>query len=161
MRHDALANLIRGSFLKEQYLEAFLVQSAYIEDLLKVFANYNFFVETKASPMALALAKRIEKYSFHELVELLAEAKAIDDDQKNALDVYRKHKHKIMSDLLKDTSRDEFERQLRAACERGTAILEGKQFREIAELVESLETEKVVQSPASPAQQTQANTMMK
>ena len=145
MRRETLTNTIKGSVLKEQYLEAFLVQNAYIESLLKIFANYNFFVETKASPMAVGIAKRIEKYGFGELIDLLSESKFIDEDQKSALETYRKHKHKIMSDLMKEMSRDEFDKELRAACERGSAILEGKQFREIAELVESLEEEKVVQ----------------
>ena len=145
MQRDALINTIKGSFLKEQYLEAFLVQSAYIENLLKVFANYSFFVETKAtagSAMALAVAKRIEKYGFGELIDFLHEAKLIDEDQQNVLEQYRKHKNKVMQDLLKDVRRDEFEKELRTLCERGTVIMESKQFREMAELVEELDEEK-------------------
>ena len=146
MQRDALINHIKGSFLKEQYLEAFLVQSAYIENLLKVFANYSFFVDTKAtagSAMALAVAKRIEKYGFGELVDFLHEAKLIDEDQQNILDQYRKQKNKVMQDLLKDLRRDEFEKELRTICERGTVIMESKPFRDMAELVEALDEEKL------------------
>jgi len=39
MKHKELKNHIEDSFLKMQHLEVFLVQSAYIKGLLKLYIN--------------------------------------------------------------------------------------------------------------------------
>lgn len=47
MNREDLTNHIKGSYLKKQYLESFLVQSAYIEGLLKLLADYSFWDQNK------------------------------------------------------------------------------------------------------------------
>lgn len=140
MKHKELTNHIQGSFLKKQYLEAFLVQSAYIESLLKLYIDYNFFIQTKGesftNKMLGTFRESVERYGMAQVVSFLHKSQLINDEQKKLLDSYRVRRNKVMHDLLKEISDLRFEEELEAVCRKGTEIIENKAFKEMAELIE-------------------------
>jgi len=94
MKTKQLIGHMEGSFLKEQYLEAFLVQSAFIEGLIKSYTMFNFYLETKKvldnSPMSRVFLDHFDRYGLYKLTEMLHESKHITGEQKKMLDEYRK-----------------------------------------------------------------------
>ncbi|MEK7471374.1 MAG: hypothetical protein AAB623_01850 [Patescibacteria group bacterium] len=87
MRRIELVDHIKGSYLKKQYLEAFLVQSAYIEGLLKIFADYKYWEDVrqkgaKEAKMIVELRKRVRRFGLNELIDFLFKSDLIDDNQK-------------------------------------------------------------------------------
>ncbi len=44
MKHKELRDYIQGAILKQEYLEAFLMQGVYIEGLLKVYIGYEYVI---------------------------------------------------------------------------------------------------------------------
>lgn len=143
MDHQDLVNHIEGSFLKKQFLEAFLVQSAYIEGLLKLYADYNFWQETKdkieKSQLLKELNKKLTRYSLNELIEFLFRTKLISEDQKNELNEYRERRNKVLHDLISEIRKEPFEKELKEICEKGKKIIESKEFIEMAEMIKYLE----------------------
>ena len=143
MKHRELTNHIQGSFLKKQFLEAFLVQSAYIESLLKLYADFTFYkvTDTKSfsDKMLSSLRKSIERYALEKLIRFLHESGLINDKQKKLLDAYRIKRNKVIHDLLKQMSDENFEIELREVCVEGTEIIESTEFKEIAEMIERSE----------------------
>ncbi|MEN9614132.1 MAG: hypothetical protein RLZZ347_439 [Candidatus Parcubacteria bacterium] len=94
MRRTELVNHIKGSYLKKQYLEAFLVQSAYIEGLLKIFADYKYWKDiiqnvSQENQIILELRKRIKRFGLNELIDFLFKITSIDDEQKKTLHKYK------------------------------------------------------------------------
>ncbi len=155
MKHRELTDHIKGSFLKRQYLEAFLVQSAYIESLLKLFADFRFFEATNTSgssrPKILtATEKTIERMGLNELINFLHKSELLSKTQKDLLNTYRERRNKMLHDLIKEIRKPEFDAELREICEKGTAIVEGKEFIEMAELVDYLEGPPKNSEPKKP-----------
>ena len=85
MKRTELVDHIKGSYLKRQYLEAFLVQSAYIEGLLKTFADYSFWLEMNEkieakNPLILETRNKLQKYGLNELIDFLFRSNLIDQE---------------------------------------------------------------------------------
>ena len=141
MKHKELTNHIQGSFLKKQFLEAFLVQSAYIESLLKLYIDYTFFLETEGASftnkMLDTFRESVERYGMAQVVSFLYKSELITDEQKKLLDSYRVRRNKVMHDLLGEINDIRFEEELEAICKKGTEIIENKAFKEMAELIEN------------------------
>lgn len=146
MQREKLVNQIKGSYLKEYYLDAFLVQSAYIEGLLRLFADFSYWQETKdktkkSSPLILEIRKKIRKYPLNELIDFLHRGELIDDDQKKELHSYREKRNEVMHDLVGKIAAKEFEQALKNTCELGEKIIEGKKFKEMEDLIDAQEEE--------------------
>lgn len=145
MKHRELTDHIKGSFLKRQYLEAFLVQSAYIESLLKLSADYSFFLATskvrKPSPPKIleVVSRNLERMALNDLINFLYKAEVITKKQKDLLDEYRIRRNKMLHDLITEIQKDKFEVELREICEKGTLIIEDQAFIEMADLIDFLE----------------------
>lgn len=150
MRHKELTNHIEGSFLKQQFLEAFLVQSAYIESVLKLYADYVFFEATDGNSYenkALGVIREgIGRYGLNELIKFLSKSELITNQQKSLLHSYRERRNKVMHDLLKEISRDKFEEELEQICVIGNQILDDKRFVDIANIIASSSEEKGIES---------------
>ncbi len=136
MKRKQLVDHIQGSYLKEQYLEAFLVQSAYIEGLIRVFADYQYWQKVtekkkKKDPVIVELRRRIEKYNLSELIYFLFRSNLIDVDQKNILNGYKEKRNIVMHDLVKQIAASEFTKELKTACELGNKIIGDSKFKEI------------------------------
>ncbi len=155
MKRTELINHIKGSYLKKQYLEAFLVQSAYIEGLLKIFTDYSYWNEVSekialGSPLINELRKRIKKYGLNELIDFLFKSKLIDDDQKNLLHEYRAKRNDVLHDLVRQISGSEFERELEVACELGDKIIDDQKFKDIEKIIDDAE-KVILQQKSSPS----------
>jgi hypothetical protein len=146
MRHEQLKNHIKGSFLKEEYLEAFLVQSAYIESFLKIYADFNSWKSCGGEkmdddPILVTLYKQIQRYNLNELIDFLHKSKLISDEQKNLLNYYREKRNKVLHDLIQEISKETFERELQEACVVGNKIIDGEEFKKIHSLINFVEEE--------------------
>lgn len=133
---------IKGSYLKEQYLEAFLVQSAYIEGLLKTYCDFNFWKEfqkniKEKNKMTLQLRKRVKRLGLNELIEFLHKSDLIDDTQRDDLHTYREKRNQVLHDLVKSMSNEEFEKELKEVCEIGDKIIDDKKFQRIEKIIDS------------------------
>jgi acetate kinase len=142
MKHKELTNHIEGSFLKRQFLEAFLVQSAYIESLLKLYADYIFFNATDGKSyddkVLNVLRGNVERYNLNDLISFFYKADLISKDQRKLLDSYRARRNKVLHDLIKEIRNDAFEKELEDICKTGTAIIEDSKFKKIAEILETV-----------------------
>lgn len=144
MKRKQLVNHIQGSYLKEEYLEAFLVQSAYIEGLLRTFADYQFWQQTseelkKNNPLMVELRKRIKRYNLGELIDFLFKSNLIDRDQKGRLNDYWQKRNSVMHDLVTQMATNEFTKELKITCELGDKIIEDVKFKEIEKILDDVD----------------------
>lgn len=142
MKHRELIDHIQGSFLKRQFLESFLVQSAYIESLLKIYADYSYFIATgkKTDNKILnVVSGNIDKFSLNDLVKFLYKADLISQEQRDLLNIYRDRRNRMLHNLIKEIQNNDFEKELKEICEKGNEIIESKEILEIAELVDYIE----------------------
>lgn len=144
MKRTELVNHIHGSYLKKQYLEAFLVQSAYIEGLLKIYTDYTYWekiskivgLEDKFSG---ELRNRINKYGLKELIDFLYKSNLIDSEQKRTLHNYREKRNQVLHDLVLQISNMEFDNDLKITCELGNKIIADEKFKKIETVLDELE----------------------
>jgi len=145
MKHTQLKNHIKGSFLKEQYLEAFLVQSAYIESLLKLYLDFSYWkaaggIKMSENSILSVMYKKIQRYGLNELTVFLHSAKLISEDQKKILNSYRKKRNSILHDLIKEMiAKETLENELKEVCEIGNKIINSSEFAKIVSLVDLIE----------------------
>jgi hypothetical protein len=154
VHHKQLTNHIKGSVLKEQFLEAFLVQSAYIESLLKLYARFIIYTTTKGESHTNKVLKvitgDIERYGLHDLLRFLYKTESISKDEHALLDKYRNQRNRVLHDLVAEIRKDTFDKELEVICTLGTTIIEDKKFKEMASIVE--EVEKAIEDAKHKAQ---------
>jgi hypothetical protein len=165
-RKDVLDN-IEGSRLKKQFLEAFLLQSAFIESLLKKLIDDDFFSSVTfkvmgdefkkgnfLEPKQISFIKeRLLRQNLYEIIEYLGKIEVIDSELKRKLHKYRESRNDVLHDLVGKMSRDEFEAELEGLVSEGQIILENKAMinasealqrsEELREIVDSGDTEKL------------------
>lgn len=154
MKHVELTNHIRGSILKQQYLEAFLVQGAYIESLLKLHADFSFFIQTneiKDSEIITELRKEVSNYGLYKLIEFLKKTKLIKSSLAQDLHHFRDKRNKVVHDLLTEIYNTTFEQELKSTCELGEEIVNSEEFGDILSIVESQDesNKEMTSSPSS------------
>ena len=145
MKRTTLVNHIKGSYLQEQYLEAFLTQSAYIESLLRLFADYNYFIKMqeqieKEDKLVLEVKKRIQRFSLQDLVVFLFQSALIDKQLKEILNTYKLKRNQVMHNLVVEMSSGEFEKELKEVCELGDGIINDDRFREIEDMIDGVQS---------------------
>jgi hypothetical protein len=148
MNREDLTNHIKGSYLKKQYLESFLVQSAYIEGLLKLLADYSFWDQNKekikeGGKMILNLRKRVGELSLSELVKFLHESDLIDKEQKECLNKYRSKRNSVLRDLVSKLQNAELNNEIKEACDLGNEIITKDNFKTIEKIIDELEKIKI------------------
>lgn len=144
MKRNELVNHIKGSYLKKQYLEAFLVQSAYIEGILKLFMDYKFWQNVvdggkEDSKMINELRQEVGKYSLNESIIFLSKCDFLDKNQTQDFHEYRKRRNNVMHDLVKQIATTEFEKEMRQTCDLGDKIIDNPKFQEIEDILDSIE----------------------
>jgi hypothetical protein len=143
MKYQELRNHILGSHLMRHDLEAFLIQGAYIEGLLKIYADYKLYNETEgksySNKLLGAIRSEIEKYSLFGLIELLKKAECVSNSQKDLLDNYRKRRNKVLHDLLGQVTEESFERDLVDVYKMGENIINDNEFKGMEELLDNIE----------------------
>ncbi len=169
MKRKDLIDNIEGSRLKKQFLEAFLLQSAFIEGLLKKLVEDNFFskvslpimmAKLKETPNSFTepkeivyLKEKLLRQNLYEIIEHLSKVEVIDDELKKQLHFYRDRRNSILHDLVGKMSKQEFEKEIEELVSKGVAILNNhsmvaasesvRQREEIAEVIESGDEEKL------------------
>ncbi len=148
MNREDLTNHIKGSYLKKEYLESFLVQSAYIEGLLKLLADYSFWDQNKekikeGGKMILNLRKRVGELSLSELVKFLHESDLIDKEQKECLNKYRSKRNSVLRDLVSKLQNAELNNEIKEACDLGNEIITKDNFKTIEKIIDELEKIKI------------------
>lgn len=145
MLHQQLKNHIEGSILKEQYLEAFLVQSAYIESLLKLYVNYVFWDEFSKdqddTPMKKCLSKKLKKFNLYNAIEFLSDSEIINDEIKTNLHTYRQKRNDTLHELLQQIDNQEFDQHLKDICHLGENIINSTKLNEMSHFLIKIKKE--------------------
>lgn len=154
MKHRELTDHIKGSFLKQQYLEAFLVQGAYIESLLKMFADLNFRSATrmhtvKGHDVIAAARRQLTEMGLYKLIIFIKEAGLISKEQSDQLDKYRERRNQIIHDLIKELKKEEFDAELKKVCEQGSKIIESDKFSKMGEILDQMESQNLADEGTS------------
>lgn len=164
MNYQDLRDHILGSHLMRHHLEAFLIQSAYIEGFLKYIADFHLFSETNGKSHAkegdkllCAVKTDIEKYSLSNLIRLLKRSNIITKEQSKLLDQYRQKRNRVLHDLLKEVTSDDFDKELVAVYKTGEKITLAKEFKHMEKLFDEMivkvkdKTTKVNRTPRKSA----------
>lgn len=148
MKRIQLENQFKGSMLKEQYLEAFLMQSAYIEGLFKLYCRIIFILnidsplqEKGVNDLTSALRKRVFGFGLAEVINLLRESKNLTEDQAKLMHSYREKRNKVFHDLLNKIGERDFNDELKEACDSGTKILDHNEIKKIILIIDKNEDE--------------------
>lgn len=149
MKHEELRNHIWGSHLMRHNLEAFLIQSAYLEGLLKDITDYHFFslifsltqgkFSTVGDNLYGAIKHIIEKYTFAELSDFLKREDKISNEEQTKLNEYRQKRNKILHDLLKQSASPTFDNELIDAYNLGKTILDSNEFKYMDSMLDKIE----------------------
>lgn len=154
MKYIELKNHIKGSILKQQYLEAFLAQGAYIESMLKMYLDFEILLlgeKNKNNDNIIeALYKKASNFSLFELCKFIYDAKLIDNDIYNKLSQYREKRNKVMHNLLKELRTQDFENQLKDACNLGNEIISSEKLIKIEEVLEIIDKKQEALEKESP-----------
>jgi hypothetical protein len=144
MRHQDLTDNIKGSILKKDFLEAFLMQSAYLEGILKFIADYEFFISIKPQDDSKQkffdeIAKNFNKKSFSEITNFLQRMGTFDAETCKKLNSYREKRNKILHNLVTEILNSQFDQDLKETCQLGNDILENENFSRMIEAIERLD----------------------
>ncbi|MEK7104354.1 MAG: hypothetical protein AAB842_03070 [Patescibacteria group bacterium] len=101
-----------GSFLKEKYLEAFLIQSCIVEGVLKEYAAKKLLSIISQNP---ALENKFKNFELARLTDELLIAGKIEKDLYEKLSKYRKKRNDVIHGLLKHESREKLDEELKEA----------------------------------------------
>jgi hypothetical protein len=150
MRHKELRDNIDGSVLKKDYLEAFLMQSAYLEGVLKYIADYNFFIYLKPSKSSKDISENFYKEmrkdfgnkSLFDFINFLNKTGVFDDALKKQLHTYREKRNEVLHDLVGKIADKKFEKDIEDACRLGSSIFENKNFSKMINLIEEIDQER-------------------
>ncbi|HQT82942.1 MAG TPA: hypothetical protein PLW99_02215 [Candidatus Paceibacterota bacterium] len=107
MTFEDVEKNIEGSILKGLYLEAFLLQSAYIEGLLKNFAEFETWraisyrreLEGNVEKIVNSLRTDVTRFGFRKLIDFVHESGFLEDKDKSALHKYREIRNNIVHSL--------------------------------------------------------------
>jgi hypothetical protein len=143
MKFEELRNHIKGSHLMGHDLEAFLIQSAYLEGLLKRIADYHLFSQTEGKTykdkLLVAIKDDVEKYSLFDLIDLLERGGIITKEEAKALDNYRKKRNSVLHDLLRKSSSSTFDQEMKDVYVIGEKVMDSKEFKDMEEMSEEME----------------------
>ncbi|MCE9644228.1 DUF4145 domain-containing protein [Candidatus Parcubacteria bacterium] len=145
MKNQELRNHIQGSVLKKQFLEAFLLQSAYLEAVVKMIVDFQVFRITKQNTnseldkIAQEIRDTFTQKSLYSLIDFLFESGVLNEDLKKNLHAYRVIRNKILHDLVTQIFSQKFELEIEEACKLGNKILSDTRFTEMIEAIDTIE----------------------
>ncbi len=172
MKRIDLINNIEGSRLKKQFLEAFLLQGAYIEGLLKKLVE-NDLASSISIPLMIENFKRhgedidyltdtkqvgyikekILGQTLYEHIEYLYKMSIIDKKLQNNLHAYRVRRNEVVHDLVSNIYKASFEGDIEDLVTLGLGVLDEpvlvsaaesvQRAEEISEVLQSRDQEKI------------------
>lgn len=149
MKHKELLNQIEGYLKLGHYLQAFLVQSAYIESLIRVRQDFQLFVELgktgygslKNKPYLQEINKDLQRISVQKIVSRLEKSGVFDKskDEPKTLYLYFDKRNAVIHNLTLEMSGAQFEKELEAVCSIGKKITKFKALQTSATFVKHFE----------------------
>ena len=114
--YEHLLNEAEGSFLKKEYLEAFLIQSCIIEGVLKEYASKKLLSIIHQSS---ALENKFKNFELARLIDELFISGKIKNSLYEDLSAYRKKRNEVIHDLLEYEDKEKLDEELKEAYEKG------------------------------------------
>ncbi|MFZ2167784.1 MAG: helix-turn-helix domain-containing protein [Minisyncoccia bacterium] len=130
MKKDELMGRIERYRDEGNILEAFVLQSAYIESLIKLFADIKLRISIKTSePKVIqSLKTKTDNYSLNELTKFLISCGWLPSEKKSLLDRYRTKRNKVLHDLLRQIRTKDFENEMQEVYKDGVEIISLTEF---------------------------------
>lgn len=130
MKKNILKERIENYKKEGIVLDAFILQSAYLESLIKLFVETKLTVSIRGSDdLTVSLIKKIiNKYNLSKLIYFLFSNKWLPKEYKTLFDNYRQKRNEVMHDLLRQISSSNFDEKIESAYEDGEKISSLKEF---------------------------------
>lgn len=153
MKQDELQDQIKGHIFLKHYLQAFLVQTAYIEGLIKIRLDYTHFAEVEENSKAglkvfkskfiQRLRKELNRQSVSRSITILKDSEIISPKLAIDLQKYFKLRNIIIHDLVNKMGDDQFNELLQLSVALGGKIMKEESFKDMIELLRDIEKSKI------------------
>jgi DNA-binding CsgD family transcriptional regulator len=126
-------------------LEAFVLQSAYFESLIKLFIELKFNISIKdGEPKTIDFFnKQIKEYSLFNLIDFAFQAGWLTEDKTRLMHQYRQKRNDVLHDFLRQVSDKDFEIELKETYDIGKKILLFPEFSATSKSFELIEQQKL------------------
>ena len=144
MRYKELKEKIEHYEKDGKILEAFVLQSAYIESLIKLFTEIKFNLSIKEGDQKTinAMEKQIDDYTLFQLIEFSLKAEWLPREKINLVHHYRKKRNTVLHDFVRQISKEDFEKELKEAYYIGRKILSFPEFSASSSFFKLIEQQK-------------------
>lgn len=147
---------IDGSVKKKQYLEAFLLQSTYLEGIVKSYASANFSVfftskvdiasssekqKSHTEKIRKYIENEVDGYNFGKTIAFLSQTETVEKTIIEGLNKYKTTRNKVIHRLITQVSGTDFENELKNACSLGKDLLENNHFQIIIKAIVKYESQ--------------------
>lgn len=143
MNHEELISRMRNLYQNKQYLEAFLLQSTYIEELITICAQFNFIgvvypvmVNDSNEIVIKEIEKKIGNLSAVQKIDFIVKAGFFDKTIASRLNNYRTKRNEVVHGLVRQIKKGDFEFNLKETYEEGARIINENSFAEVVFLVQ-------------------------
>ena len=113
-------------------LEEFLLQSAYIESLIKLYAETQFELSTggfeNKNNLVLVLKNKLRRYQLGELIIVLKDARLVSEEEAKILVNYKNKRNNIVHDLFTEVNNKNFAKEVAEVLKFGEKIISIKRF---------------------------------
>jgi len=146
MQLDVLKERIKGCQLKREYLEAFLLQGAYIEGIIKQLVELWIYMQMRKENKSHnykkfedAILKRAKRYGLYDMVEILFDMGNITDAERKKLHTYRDKRNEVIHSLLTKIKSQNLDDELIESLKLGDEIMTTPQFTALEDIIIDLE----------------------
>ncbi len=148
MKRKDLFNQTEGAYLRKNYLEAFVIQSAYIESLLRELINDKLHYHLpnnicQRCAFMGAVRKRLVGTSLQSLIDILYEGKFIDKEERKRLFIYKTKRNKILHGLLDHIGLPNFDKELAETYEAGRDVLKNPKMQRLEEVIDARDEDRI------------------
>jgi hypothetical protein len=147
MKHQDLKDQITGSFLKKQYLEAFAIQSAYIEGLIKLHFDMKYLVSVASisdpPPFLLRMKRDFDKAPISKILTILKDSGNLSQENFELIQRYQRKRNETLHQLLDQFHAVDFEKTLEETYKLGKQIMEAGIFQSMQQVVDWMEESRI------------------
>lgn len=125
MTQKELINRIEEYESDGQLLEAFVLQSAYIESLIKLFIDVKFKLDIRDANIWVleTLKDDLKDATLYKLTEFIFQCKWLPEDKKSLMSNYRIKRNEVMHDLLREIRKSDFNNEIKSVYDNGKSII--------------------------------------
>lgn len=153
MKYEDLRIRIQKARQEGLLLEAFLIQSAYVEGVFNLYIDLNIKVALEKHDELMSeniyeesikntINDRIRRYGLDAMIHFMYDSKLINMEEKKLFDKYRTNRNKLIHHLLEHINTDIFERELLIFLDKGDLIIKNKKFGIVNNLFNITENKK-------------------